>query len=88
MNKLRISYEQLHKINGRANPTLQAFFTIIQALHETNQSEEWMDLNFKQSFNARFTKVKMHDTSNLKIESNIMTNRLTFILICDDNDVP
>ena len=40
--------------------------------------DEWMDLNFKQSFGKRNSKVKIYDDSKVKIEKkNILSNITT-----------
>ena len=56
-NDIRTSYEQLHRINGRANPTqMMKYKHAIQlnkVYNSTDNNEDWLDLNFNQTFNRR-----------------------------------
>ena len=47
--------------------------------NETQMTDEWMDLHFKQSFGNRNSKVKLYDDSRVKIGKNILSKRLTTI---------
>ena len=80
---LRISNEQGHKMNGRATPIQMMKYKhsllLFKLYNNTLQSEDWMDLNWNQSFNNRSTKVRLFDTSNIRIGKNILSNRLTIV---------
>ena len=80
---LGISYEKLHKINGRATPNQMMQYKhsllLFKLYNNTNQTENWMDLNWKQSFNNWSTKVRLFDVSRIKIGKNILTNKLTIL---------
>ena len=52
---------------------------LFKLYNDTLQSEDWMDLNWNQSFNNRSTKVRLFDTSNIRIGKNILSNRLTIV---------
>ena len=72
---LRISFEQLHRMNGRATPNQMMLYKhsllLFKIFNDTHQTDDWMDLNWNQSFNNRSTKVR-----NGK---NILSNRLTIL---------
>ena len=80
---LRILNEQRHKMNGRATPIQMMKYKhsllLFKLYNDTLQSEDWMDLNWNQSFNNRSTKVRLFDTSNIRIGKNILSNRLTIV---------
>ena len=37
-------------------------------------NDDWMDLNFKQSFGQKMNNMKVHDDSKINIGKNILTN--------------
>ena len=80
---LRISYEQLHKMNGRATPNQMMQYKhsllLFKLYNDTNQTDDWMDLNWNQSFNTRSTRVRLFDDSTVEIGKNLLTNRLIII---------
>ena len=80
-NDLRISYELLHKMHGRATPaqmmTYKHSLLLFKIYNDTHQTDDWMDLNWNQTFNNRSTKVRLFDVSSIKIRKNILSNRMT-----------
>ena len=80
---LRISFEQLHRMNGRATPNQMMLYKhsllLFKIFSDTHQTDDWMDLNWNQSFNNRSTKVRLFDVSNIRIGKNILSNRLTIL---------
>ena len=80
---LRISNEQRHKMNERGTPIQMMNYKhsllLYKLYNTTHQSDDWLDLNFNQSFNNRCTKVRLFDTSIIRIVKNILLNRLTII---------
>ena len=80
---LQISNEQRHKMNERGTPIQMMNYKhsllLYKLYNETHQSDDWLDLNWNQSFNNRCTKVRLFDTSNIRIGKNILSNRLTII---------
>ena len=80
---LRISNEQRHKITGRATPIQMMKYKhsllLYKIYNDILQSEDWVDLNWNQSFNARSNKIRLFDTSNIRIGKNILSNRLTIM---------
>ena len=77
---LRTSYEQLHKLQGRATPTnMMKYRLSIQLFTLYNgedMSDDWLDLNHQQNFNNRQKYVQINDVSKTKIGRNILSNRL------------
>ena len=57
VSDLRLSYEQLHKIQKRANPQDVMRYKLSIQLYKIFNGEilndDWIDLNFQQNFNAR-----------------------------------
>ena len=80
---LRISYEQMHKIHKRATPInvmkYRHSIQLFKIYNSDNQSDDWMDLNFQQNFNARNDFVQIYDVSQLKVGKNLMMNRLSIL---------
>ena len=80
---MQISYEQLHKINGRGTPHQMMKYKHSLLLHKlynsTRHNEDWMDMNLNQSFSTRCTKFKIFDVSNVRVGKNILSNRLALI---------
>ena len=81
---IRILYEQLHKMCARATPVQMMNYKhsllLFKLYNDTKQTDDWMDLNWNQSFNNRSTKVRQFDVSSKKIGKNILTNRLTTLM--------
>ena len=51
---LRISFDQQHKLQGRATPNeIMKYKLSIQLYNGTQQNADWIDLNFQQNFNNR-----------------------------------
>ena len=42
-------------------------------------SEDWLDLNYQQNFNARQNNFQVVDTARLKVGRNILCNRLKLL---------
>ena len=80
---LRISFETLHRINDRATPMQMLKYKhsllLFKLYNSTVRNEDWIDLNFNQSFNSRSNKCRIFDESNVRVGKNILTNRLTVI---------
>ena len=80
---LRISFDQLHKINNRATPMQMMRYKhsilLYKLYNSSDETDDWMDLNWNQYFNSRCAKFKIFDDSRLKIGKNILTNRLTLV---------
>ena len=77
---LRISYDQQHKLQGRATPMEMMRYRLSIQLHKLYNgdqlNEDWVDLNYQQNFNNRQKFVQINDESALKIGKNILMNRL------------
>ena len=80
---LRISYDQLHKIHKRATPInvmkYRQSIQLFKIYNNDNQSDDWIDLNFQQNFNARNDNIQIYDVSRLKVGKNLMINRLSIL---------
>ena len=80
VSDLRMSHEQIHRLQKRAMPMdMMKYRLSIQLYKIYNRhidNDDWLDMNVQQNFNARSSFVKINDYSNLKIGKNIMTNRL------------
>ena len=78
-----ISYDSLHTITKRANPTQILTYKRALLLHKTynddSLSPEWLDLFSNQSFNNRSPNLHFVDNSNYRIEKNILSNRFTIL---------
>ena len=77
---LRISYDQQHKLQGRATPMEMMRYRLSIQLHKLYNgdqlNEDWVDLNYQQNFNNRQKFVQINDESALRIGKNILMNRL------------
>ena len=52
----------------------------LHKLYNSNmQSNDWLDLNFQQNFNARQNHFQIIDISRLKVGKNKLCNRLNFL---------
>ena len=73
---LRILYEQLHKINGRGTLSQMMNYKhslqLFKLYNNKDQSDDWFDINFNQSFNNRCDKVKFFYVSKTKIGRNLL----------------
>ena len=80
---LRISYDQLHKIHKRATPInvmkYRQSIQLFKIYNNDNQSDDWIDLNFQQNFNARNDNIQIYDVSRLKVGKNLIINRLSIL---------
>ena len=47
--------------------------------NRTIDKEDWLDMNCQQNFTDRNKFVQISDTSKLRVEKNIMTNRLSIL---------
>ena len=78
-----VSFEQLHTLAARANPTQMTKYRHSLLLHKVyndqTQSKDWLDMNQNQNFNGRLTRFKIIDCSNYKIGKNLICNRLKCI---------
>ena len=70
-NDLRISYERLHMIEGRATPVdLMKYKLAVQLYKNFNdrcERETWMALNFQQNYGTRNEYVRISDNSRHKV---------------------
>ena len=87
VSDLRISFENLHRIQKRATPTQMMKYRLALQLHKlynsVNYSEDWLNLNFQQNFNSRSNQVKIIDQSRLRIGKNIIKVYVAlFALLC------
>ena len=77
---LRISFDQQHKLQGRATPNEIMRYRLSIQLHKLYNgniiNDDWIDLNFQQNFNNRQKYVLINDESTLRIGKNILMNRL------------
>ena len=91
ISDLRLSFDQLHNIHKRANPTKMMQYRLSIQLYKiynaTTVDEDWVDLNVQQSFNARTNTLHINDYSNLKVGKNIMMNRLGLLNFQIDLDL-
>ena len=83
-----MSYEMLHLLNNRANPSnLMKFKHAILLYKIYNMGEppkDWLALNFNQVLHGRQTHFAVIKDQNFKIGSNILCNRLTTL----NNKIP
>ena len=84
-----MSFVKLHEINDRATPEQFCMYKHSLVLHSIynlkTPPQEWINLNFNQTFNRRENNFKVYDNSNYKIgKLNILANRL----ICLNNVIP
>ena len=47
--------------------------------NDEDHGDDWMDINFNQSFNNRYDKIKFFDVSKTKIGRNLLSNRIATI---------
>ena len=77
---LRISFDQQHKLQGRATPNEIMKYKLSIQLYKlyngTQHNADWIDLNFQQNFNNRQKYVLINDESSLRIGKNLLMNRL------------
>ena len=65
--------------NPVTDDEIQASLLLYKLYNSANRNDDWIDMNFHQSFNNRCTKFRIFDESSLRIGKNILTNRLTLI---------
>ena len=79
----RVSFRDLHLRNKRATPMQMMTYKHSLQLHKlynsNMQSNDWLDLNFQQNFNARQNHFQIIDTSRLKVGKNKLCNRLNLL---------
>ena len=80
VSDLQLSFEQLHTIHKRANPSKMMQYRMSIQLYKVYNAillnDDWVDLFQQQSFNARSNTLQINDYSKLKIGKNILMNRL------------
>ena len=76
-----ISFERLHTINQRGTPEQMLKYKLSLQIYKLYNSEkmteDWIDLNNQQNFNARVNKLLVSNNSNYKIGKNLLVNRFT-----------
>ena len=81
MSDIRISYLQLHNQEKRALPMqfgkYRLAIQLFKIYNDSNENEDWQDMNIQQNFNARNDNFHINDFSKLKVGKNILCNRLT-----------
>ena len=91
VSDLRMSHEQIHRLQKRAMPMDMLKYRLSIQLYKiyntTTVDEDWVDLNVQQSFNARTNTLHINDYSNLKVGKNIMMNRLGLLNFQIDLDL-
>ena len=89
---LRISYDRLHKMTGRAMPIQMMNYKhsllLFKLNNETRQTEDWMDLNWNQAFNNSYMNVRLFDVLKNKVGKNILTNRLATAFLKGSKNCP
>ena len=50
---------------------------LFKIYNDSNENEDWQDMNIQQNFNARNDNFHINDFSKLKVGKNILCNRLT-----------
>ena len=78
-----ISFENIHKMNNRAMPEAFMNYKIAIQLHKlyntTNQSLDWISLNFDQILTTRQTKFLISKSNKHKVGLNILPNRFSVL---------
>ena len=78
-----ISFENIHKMNNRAMPEAFMKYKIAIQLHKlyntTNQSLDWISLNFDQILTTRQTKFLISKSNKHKVGINILPNRFSVL---------
>ena len=78
-----MSYETLHTINNRANPSQFSTYRHAILLHktynDTTLNNNWLDLFFNQHFNGRCNTVNFVNTKQYKIGNNLLSNRFVIL---------
>jgi hypothetical protein len=76
-----MSFETLHVLNGRANPTnlmkYKHAILLCKIYNRGDPPKDWLALNFNQVLPGRQTYFAAIKDQNFKIGSNILSNRLT-----------
>ena len=80
---LRISYDQLHRMEKRALPNDLMQYKLSIQLYKVyngdNMNDDWQDMNVQQNFNARNNLFQISDYSRLKVGKNVLANRLRIL---------
>ena len=78
-----MSYETLHYVSKHPTPNDYTKYNHALLLYKThnntNQTSDWLDLNFNQNFNTRCHKANFIETSRFKPGKNLISNRITII---------
>ena len=78
-----MSYNTLHSINKRAQPSqilLYKHAILLYKIYLFNIPHlEWVSLNFNQILTSRQTKFEIHNSPNYRVGNNILSNRLSVI---------
>ena len=78
-----ISFENIHKMNNRAMPGAFMKYKIAIQLHKlyntTNQSLDWISLNFDQILTTQQTKFLISKSNKHKVGLNILPNRFSVL---------
>ena len=78
-----MSYNTLHSINKRAQPSQILLYKHAILLYKTYLFNiphlEWVSLNFNQILTSRQTKFEIHNSPNYRVGNNILSNRLSVI---------
>ena len=73
------SYESIHRLAKRGNPTQMSEYKHAIQLHKlynsTTMTEDWISLNLQQYFNSTNEKVQIFNVSNYKVGQNLIVNR-------------
>ena len=77
----RMSFLELHNINNRATPIAMSNYVHALLLFKLLQNEipmdDWVDLNFQQTFNNRTSTYNFVKTNHYKVGNNLICNRFT-----------
>ena len=83
VSDLRISYKLLHLNEKRALPMDFAKYRLAIQLFKiyngNEMSDDWMDMNCQQNFNARNLMFLINDFLRIKIGKNVICNRLNVL---------
>ena len=80
-----ISYVDLHTIHKRALPNKFCFYRncllLYKVFNTSIPKEDWLDLNFKMIQTSRQTYFEIMNNSSYKVGNNILSNRLSCIVL-------
>ena len=79
----RMSYATLHYLNNRATPDKMMLYKhallLYKVYNDGNQIQNWISLNFQQTFNRRSTTFRAFSNHNYTVGKNLAVNRLTIL---------